>query len=637
MNHFPIQEFKSNALSLQRLPPEILVVIFSYLDEKELSILQDLSIYFRNLINDEELWKNLFKARIHTNYFPSYSHSTKYSTEYVERVHGLKQWKHNKAVRTKYTISPSSHMVQQIESLYFDYPRCTCYNDGVITMVQLQSNRNKQRRYTYIPCTTPQGCSTMNFNINAAVFGRFDGRVFGKLLSNRSYLTPVTEFNSRHSACVTAITNSTVPGDSNQNWSVSGSENGEIIWWCETKSMNFKKVSNKTILHLSLYKQWTIVIDEEKIYVIKDMEEVNILPLPTISNDSSEERILQIHFFKVDFGSRCIVLANLQTVYVISFDVEKNFGFTRSITFPAANISDVIIDENTANREQDLEVAGLDGCYIAVSTMSDEVNIINIRAPGQSLKIQSNIKFDEPIYKCEVTNLVLAAALNGSLQIFDASSGNLIKTVQKTEKFPEFLSISQGRMIVGSGNTLNYLQFISDDLHSRKSKSSGSRNRSNKWNETMNSELQLYDDEVTKRREQEKKAEKLFAKYGGDIDEEELQLKIALMESEETFHTNGNDSNTSQNNDEENLRRVLEESRNDTNNLNISSMDIRNEDEEFLKAVEQSLLVNERSQETSHSNNHPPLTTTQPAPTSSAEDEELQLAIALSLSEISQH
>ena len=70
---------KQSGLVLQDLPPEILINIFSHLDEKDLFTLQEISTHFQQLIQDEELWKNLFKSRIYTTHFPTFSQSTKFS------------------------------------------------------------------------------------------------------------------------------------------------------------------------------------------------------------------------------------------------------------------------------------------------------------------------------------------------------------------------------------------------------------------------------------------------------------------------------------------------------------------------------------------------------------------------------
>lgn len=646
-------------VTLQSLPSEVLINIFSCLDESDLFVLQGLCKRFDNLINDEELWKNLFVSRIHSLSFPSFSKSTKYSTEYVERRKGINQWKHNRAVKTKYVVSPqrNHHLEQtQIENLVFHYPRCACYNDGIITLVQLQSKRQKQR-LTYIPCTTPQGCSTMDFNINAAVFGRFDGRVFGKLLSNKSYLTPVTEFNDRHTTCVTAIATSKLNDATKEDWCVSGSENGEIIWWCETKLVKRLKISTKVILKLALYKTWTIAIDEDNFYIINEMSTVHSLPLPeALLHDRN-----QIHFFKIDFGGELIVISSIKELFVISFNPTKDFGFTKSISFEEATISDIFLDDATSLMEQDTSLTGGDGCYLAVLTNDNKITIINIRSTsGNALKMHTQIDFEGKIFTCQLTNLVLVCAMENILQIVDPTTGLLVKTVQKTDKFPQFLRISQGRMIVGSGNTLHYLQYISDNMLLDGKHGGGSHNggksRSNKW-KALSSEMQVYNEEERITEERERENERLLRIYGGDLEDDEdedLQLRIALIESERQ-----QEEQVSANlelSEEEQLRRAIEESQRvhelESNSTNPIEED---EDEEFRRILEQSRLEESLSRNNgqrrglSHLMDSEASSTTgstenaggqqqnqqlNASSTASVDDEELQLAIALSLSEL---
>lgn len=630
----------SEGMSLVLLPPEILINIFSHLDEKDLYVLQQVCKHFSRLINDEELWKNLFISKVHTGSFPSFSQSSKYSTEYLQRLKGLKQWKHNRAVKTKYVLSPSPRFEIQIESLLFDYPRCACYNDGIITLVQLHSKRKKDR-LIYIPCTTPQGCSTMNFNMNAAVFGRFDGRVFGKLLSNKSYLTPVTEFDFRHSACVTAITTSSSQG-SFEDWCVSGSENGEVIWWCETKRINFLKVSNKAITHVALFKSWTIVLDEEKIYVIHEMNNIHVIKLPKVSYDSCEEILLRVQFFKVDFGSMSLILADTNHLFVISFDPNQNFNYTRSIEVPEL-INKITLDEVTSLREQNPKLAGGDGCHLAIMTMKNTINIINVRAPGNTLKIENVLEFDGHIFTCQVTNLVIVCALGGKLQIFDATSAQLIKTVQKTEPNPQFLAISQGRMVIGSGNVVHYLQYISESNYDKRRGTNNHHSHSGKRESGVDVGLAIYDEEKYIRSKQRLESERLLETYGGDMSDEELQLKIALMESDSIAQQENKIREAA----DDDLRRAFEASTRTEHNQSVYRCLADEGDQEFLAALECSAAEEQDAQERSmrrarrdgnasrelqsrEFDNNPDVELA----SSREDDEALQLAIALSLSEM---
>lgn len=645
---------KSHESALLALPAEILINILSHLDEKDLYVLQQVCSQLRKIVNDEELWKNLFISQINTNHFPSFAQTPKYSLEYVERQQGLRQWGHNRAVKTKYVIAPSPRFQVQIESLLFDYPRCACYNDGVITVVQLHQRRKKDR-LIYIPCTTPQGCSTMHFNINSAVFGRFDGRVFGKLLSNKSYLTPVTEFNARHTHPVTAIAASSSQ-DFSEDWCVSGSQNGELMWWRETLLVKQLRVSDKPIQRLALYKNWTVVLDESKIYVVHMMNEVYSMSLPHVTDESCSETALSVQHLKVDFGAMYVTIAYSNDLFVISFDPGHNFGHTRSLHVPEG-ITNVVADEATSRREQNLHFAGGDGCFIAVMTANNSIKVINIRSPGNTLQLTTQLYFENEVHTCQVTNLVIVCALAGSLKIFDAAAGDLIKTVQKTDKDPQFLGLSQGRMVVASRNVIQYLQYIPEEHINKKRTHSGSRAQSIRWEKEVSMGMDIYDEEERFRQETAERNQRLLEDYGGDISEEELHLRIALMESE-TSADRIPQQHESTADDDSDLRRVLEESRRTHEHEELLNSFADDEDDEFREAIRRSTVAERRplftsrltddfSSDVSRTDNIQQSSRDQELPPglsvpqstqdrqTTEEDEALQLAIALSLSEMS--
>lgn len=510
----------------------------------------------------------------------------------------------------------------------------------------------------------------MHYNINSAVFGRFDGRVFGKLLTNKSYLQPVTEFDSSHSSCVTAIAtaNPTMIDSTTKDWSVSGSENGEIIWWLETKKYKSLKFGNDPILRLSLVnKKLTIALDENHIYVIEDMERVHSIDIP---RDPATNKKLPIHFFKVDFGSMNLIMADLKSVFLISLNLTKDFGQVKVLKIhdPAEQITDIVIDDETARREQDSQLAGGDGCFIAISTSLDRFLIVNTRKVNfvtmnseslyQEIKPLRVFQFEEHVHAAQVTNLVLVCALSGTIQIYDVLSGELVKTVQKTDKLPQFLRVTQGRMIVSSGNVVHYLQYLPDDdersEHSKKSHSS-SRLRSNKWNETLNTEMQMYNEKVKLEEERELENQRLLEAYGGDLDgdDEDIQLRIALLESQNAASdpasietdpvTTASNNESTDVDEEEQLRQAIAESlRLQELQAEVDAALHMEDDTEFIAAVER---TNREEQERQSRRAQRRTLTDLPSQTVShgsgetrtqqeIDDEELQLAIALSLSEV---
>lgn len=512
-------------LGLLELPVEVLVNIFSHLDEADFKSLEQTCTLFQQIVLDEELWKTLFLQRNNTLSFPSFSRSHLYSVEYVERNKGLNQWRHNRATKTKYTISHDpTQQHRDISKVVFDFPRCACYNEGLITFLQLHTKRKKDR-VAYIQCTTPHGSSTMHFNINAVVFGRYDGRVFGKLLTNKSYLSPVTEFDEKHECTVTAI--STVAyEDSSDDWCISGDESGTIIWWCNTKKKSTLKISSHSIAQFHVHRSITIAMDLESIYVIKNMNEVHSINLlDKIGKDFSEVRIN-----KVDFGGKNIILATYFELYVISFDIGKDFGNFKVMRFDTV-IQEVSLDEKTAKKSRDLDLPGDDGCFVSVLTEEMTVYVINIRSNKSELRYQTKLSFHESWMTCQVTNLVLVCAFSGMIGIYDAITGNEIRVIQNTETFPEFLNVSHGQILIGKGNVLNYYQYVSEDEYQKKKKGS-MKSRSNKWNENLELQLAMYDEEKQSKKENENNFLKWKRKFVGDIDDEQLQLEIALLESQ---------------------------------------------------------------------------------------------------------
>ncbi|KAG0671150.1 F-box ubiquitin ligase [Maudiozyma exigua] len=694
--------------SLETLPIEILFNILAYLDEPDLCNLQQISPLLNLIITDDELWKYLFRARLNTNKFPSVSKSNDFHTEYITRRDTLLRWRHNRVIRTKYAVTPfrtpiptqanpmARNNFNNIENLVFAYPRCACYHDGTITLIHLQNKRSRQR-LTYIPCTTPQGCSTLDFSINAAVFGRFDGRVFGKLLSNKSYLTPATEFNSSHSTCVTAIASlANDTSHANEHRCVSGSENGELIWWEDTKKVTYLKPTNSVIWKLYYWKDFTLALDHDRLYVIVNHTTVHSLILPLsvirpgmtrINPNLQSQEILQ--FINVDFGSKTLIMASNSTLFTICFDPNNSFGALQSIKikdiFPniSTTITNIYLDESTALKEQDFSLAGNDGCYIAVQTSDNDIAIINIRNIATMIKIQTTLSFDEQIHAIKITNLLLVVAIANQIHIMDSSTGSPIKTIQKTDKYPQFLDISENKILVGSGNLLHLLEFISsknkklegdeNDVGST-STTKSHKNRSTKWIETLNSQIDNFDEDENYRRTQRQEHDRLLETYGGDItptsryndqlltmvndedvNDDDIQLRIALLESQST---NIADTSHTEDNEEEQLRRAIEESQRLQDEDVITALNAEDDvydvtehnddddDDEFRRALELSRNEREQSHRPSSRTVHllagDSAQTTNSAIQSSnaasnsamSEDEELQLALALSLSEI---
>lgn len=724
--------------SLQELPLEILINICSFLEESDIIILQSLNKFFNTLLHDQEFWKKLIYQKFLTLKFPSLARQDSFIEEFYERKRILNDWKHNKVIKNKYTINPYRSTPTQIERVIFKYPRCYLYHEGIITIVQLNNsnpfsagydnnnnnNNNtaigstistrRRTKFTYIPCTTPQGCSTMDFNLHAAVFGRFDGRIFAKLLTNKSFLQPVIEFNSLHTqnSCVTSINIMPDIFETKKTVCVSGTELGEVCWWEDTNLLKRLQLSSYTIVKLYTFNRekntnYTICVDSKlNCFVVLNkgeiIHEINLINDCRLPHSLAINEIL---FFKIDYGSMNLILVTLTNVWIISVDPKKDLGHLKSFELSSKQderIKDVYIDDMTTMKEQNLSIVGEDGCYMAIVLDSNDILILNCResleTDSKKLRLHKRLIFNEIITACQINNSVLVVTLEDNLKIIDPTTGDLLKTVPKVDKLTQFIRIYDNKIVTATGNNLNVYQFnpnhkfkhrnnkyLNSDGSTRHNTKTlrGHNQINNKWNINLNVAKRLFNEEEELIQRRINENERLLNEYGGDIyssnnythinsnlygdgeDEEDINLRIALLESQQESSRSHIHSGNNDNNDEESqLLRAIEESeklQQQQQGSTASNHARLDEDEELQRVLELSRREHEQrlaipaSVENSHnisdtqilspnmrnsvsesfrqldiSENLPPAGIV----TSSTEDEDLALAIALSLSEM---
>lgn len=549
---------------LLKLPLELWIMILARLDEQDLKNLNfAIPVIFQNLINDNELWKQIFKQLYNTIYFTNLSKSNNYYDEFCLKLKYLKEWKHNRGIKTKYTISTHANghgEVDQVEHLVFEYPKLATYNNGVITILNLENNLHKKAsRMTYIPCTSPQGCSTMNFNLHAANFGRYDGRVFGKNLTNKSYLSPVIEYDSIHSTSVSSVASFSNTNKSDDLYCCSGDFNGQLIWWLNSKKFHQIQLSNFKISHIFLPKRnTTVVIDaSNRLYLIifsstneKDHFDIKNIAFDMKSTALPIDARFEISQVKVDYGGRNLIVCDNNNMYIVSVD-QETFGEYKKYSFGLnENIQHMTIDETTAMKKQDIELIGYDGCYVSILTEQNNntiVYVFNIRSPLKVVKPQCVLPFQEKCYVTCVNNVVLLVAFEKKIGIFNALNGDELRVNTKLkEKYPQFLKMSHGKIVIGSNDTFQFLQYVKD-IHSLNSRQAAKSRKpvvkSLKSSNAMSVQFDEYQLELNEQLENEKYQEMLKTKYGGtvdngefltgnEVDDEEMHLRIALMESQ---------------------------------------------------------------------------------------------------------
>jgi len=556
------------------LPVEIIIQVLSYLEVSDLYNIAETCQSLNHIINDEELWKNLFIKKFHTNHFSSISSSYKFSVELLERNEILHRWRKSTGIHKIFTINTTS-----VEKVIFNYPKVLSFSDqGDINIASI----DKGKTDVTIPMTTPVGCTSYSFNTYASVFGRIDGKIYGKLLATRSYLSSMTEFNRAHDGMVTSVHND----DMN---CYSGDEKGNVFTW-DLKNgeflKNYKVDTADAVINIKGFNGLIIALTSTHITIIE--------------NDSvrSFEHDKGVDFFDVDFGGKNIIVGNLHDLYIYSYH-KYSMGRVSKISIGEDDeIWSIGLENKKYSSGRDLKIAGYDGCNFGVVTKIGRCLTFNIR----DSKLSNHGKMETLSPQCEIfpifdtlkipngippinsisinSSVVLLGSYNGFAAVYDALTGGFVKLVSNRipkrylpltqppylipVKFVELSPKNQTNGILIVNNVVQYFQFgkaLHDFQKSQKKKKSLAGVASDRKDKLMkkikNDINELYYEE-----DEKFKQDQLLDKYNGmDLTEqEEMELAMVLNHSlNDKTHKTGkeNDDDLDDEIDEE-LSRVLE-------------------------------------------------------------------------------
>lgn len=554
-----------------KLPVEIIIQILSYLDVGDLYNIAETCQALNHIINDEELWKNLFIKRFHTNHFSSVSKSYKFSVELFERIEIIHCWKKSTGTHRIFTIDAMS-----IEKVILDYPKLLSFSDrGDINIASLDRGKTD----TSIPMTTPTGCTSYSFNTYASVFGRIDGKIYGKLLATKSYLSSITEFNKTHEGMVTAIHNDDLK-------CYSGDEKGTIFTWSLKTGEFLKeyKVSNDAVMKIQGYNDLIVGLDSKHIHIIEN-DVIRSIPYSGGAD-----------FFEVDFSGGIVIVGNVQELSMYSYH-RSSFGrLTKLSVGDRDEIWKIGLEKKTYSSSRDLKIAGYDGCNLGVVTRLGRVMSYNIR----DLRLRTGTGLLQP--QCEITpifdtlripegippissisinsTVVLLGSYNGFAAVYEVLTGEFVKLVSNripkrylplTEppylipvKFVELSPKNQTNGILIVNNVVQYFQFgkalheLQRSQKKKKSLAGVSGDRKDKLMKKIKHEV----DEMHYESYEQYKEDLLLDKYNGNDAEDQEQIELAMA-----------------------LNRSMNETPND-----IDIKDGDDIDEELLRALELSKL-----------------------------------------------
>lgn len=535
------QVTKPEMTSFLKLPAEIVIKILSYLDVSDLYNIAETCLSLNNIINDEELWKNLFMKRFHTNHFSSSSNSFRYSVELFERNEIIHRWKKSTGIHRIFTINSTA-----IEKVVLNYPKLLSFSDqGDINISSLERAKTE----TTIPMTTPNGCTSYSFNTSASVFGRIDGKIFGKLLATRSFLSSMSEFNRAHEGMVTTIHN-------DDSMCYSGDEKGKLFTW-DLKNGEFLQefdVSNEAIISVKRFNNLIVALDSQNVYII---ESDTVRSIPHSSGSD---------FFEVDFSGGLVIVGNHHELSVYSYH-RSSFGRQTKLSVGEQDeIWKVALETKTIS-SRDLKIAGYDGCNFGVVTKLGRVMTFNIR----DLRLKASTGLLQP--QCEIvpifdtlripdgippissisinSTVVLLGSYNGFAAVYEVLTGEFIKLVSNRipkrhlpltqppylipVKFVELSPKNQTNGVLIVNNVVQYFQFgkaLHDVQNSQKKKkllTGVLSDRKVKLKKKIKHEV----DELDYEAHEQYKKDQLLDKYNGvDLTErEEMELAMVLNHS----------------------------------------------------------------------------------------------------------
>jgi ubiquitin ligase complex F-box protein UFO1 len=532
----------SPGLTFLQLPVELIIQVLSHLDVSDIYNVYDTCHFLQDIINDEELWKNLFLQKFKTVKFSSISKSQKFSIELIKRQQLLATWKKSAGIHKNLILD-----VPNVEKLIFQYPRVLSFSDqGTINITSIEKGKSE----VTIPLTTPSGCTSYHFNPSGSVFGRYDGKIFSKQLNNKSaYLGRITEFLDQHQGSVTSIYNDNIN-------CFSGDEHGEVYKWdLKTRELLKRlKVSQEGIVKLKGLYSSIIAIDYSRIHFV-DGDVIKTIDLNDLGT---------VEFFEVDFPGKLIVVGSLKKLRVYSF-AQFTFGKFHELDFNGLDMVYKVSLEEKNHGSVDYKIAGADGCNLGVLTRKGLVFSINIRdiitSNGTEILPQATLVpiFDNfnapegvpPISSIAInSSVILLGSYNGFAAIYDALTGEFLRTasVRIPKRYLPLTENSflipvkavqlgpnngaQGLLLVN--NVIQYFQFgaIENGMSKKKTKklvAGAASDRKNKLQKKIKHDI----DELRHHEYEMYKKEKLLNKYNGDelTDQEQIELAMVLNDS----------------------------------------------------------------------------------------------------------
>lgn len=521
---------------MDTLPPELLISIFCHLDLWTLDqVVPRVCRRWNHVVSDQELWRHAFETLFHTLSFHPLVKSS-WRNEYIDRLNLLQRWRKNSSLHKSYFVSNDflSHLLLDFSN---DKLVLLSDNSGTVNITHLPTGKQQ----SLIPVFSPTVTCCHSLSLSSLVTGTFEGVLYVKLLSTRSYTENVIELqNSPHISAITAILSSdTLSGIPGVATCISGDVSGLVTLW---DLHSFKSIS--TIKFDSAVQ--AILSNFKDVLIVKEHHQINIVHINLLNPGSHQVQSIPSIAGKIicDYGSEQIIVYDEEQLIVYSYKDQTKKHFTPL----SGQISHVLIDDN-CNRSIDHSVAtvGRSGCLIAV-VVHDRVVVFNIRALALTPIVTIRPKFHKElpvgigIQSVTITPvLVLVGTFNGYCYIHDVLTGEALRVASvriPRRLLPIEYNIPVAQVLINPdphvtngvlicGNVVQYFQFgdLVKETPRKTKRNIPTLDRKNAIQREINNELKELED-----------IKKLESRFGHEDNDEAESLELAMLISASLQH-----------------------------------------------------------------------------------------------------
>lgn len=615
---------KNISPSINVLPSEILLQIFSLLDPMTLNDIWKVCKRWKQLVQMKEIWYKSFGNEFQTlDSFPTISNSKLWVTEYVYRLKSKRNWYKSHLTCQYYKIFPddyprSSQFKADFENkrLYGNYYGLTSYN-GEFVSCNLLNGRN----LTFIPS---QNGSRIRSIFNQLYLIQVDEWHNPNLVKVKNLQAAKSSGSNIKSTIIcdagVEVHCLDIKADNSHSLFdfISGDMRGTLMFWnFKGKLIKLLKLTKNPLVYVkSDYRSKVFAVDAlQNIYYIEGEGVANSMNLNVIYKNN--DNLLLSNFstisgnlwrIEVDFGSgRAIFTSDskILIVDIIKGEVHKYLDLPEGTLILNGSLQSIKV--NKLYKYED-DLVGNDAVMYCNLLSDNSIIVWNIRDNKEGSKIVPQCHFalsgNLGAVNCIALNClaVVVGYSKGFCEIYDLYSGNYIRHTKKQPKsfkIQEDFEITQiilnpdpmvANGIVVTEKFVQYFQFgeLPNENIKKTREKPKKLNNSQKVN---NRSIKVQIDEYDRQEEEVYESKRLVNKFNGDFmsnedDLDDISLAIAVSQSE-------NPTSNSMS-EEEQLRLALEISMQSTSSVALVDSEETSEVDDFSKQLEEALRLSLR-------------------------------------------